>query len=68
MGELVSHAYHRVWTVTTPGPAPVTGRVVPALPEGAGMRYRVVAAAPPDPRARLVEPTLEDGYLALMDG
>jgi hypothetical protein len=41
--------------------------VVSALPDGPGMRYRVVASAPPDPRARPAEPTLEDGYLALMD-
>ncbi|MGN9839879.1 ABC transporter ATP-binding protein [Nonomuraea sp. H19] len=66
--ELVSHADRRVWTVTTAGAAPAAGRVVSALPEGAGMRYRVVAAAPPDPGARPAEPTLEDGYLALMDG
>ncbi|TDC97334.1 ABC transporter ATP-binding protein [Nonomuraea deserti] len=65
--ELVAHAHQRVWTVTTPGPAPAVGRVVAALPEGAGMRYRVVAPGPPDPLARPAEPTLEDGYLDLMD-
>ncbi|WP_043627826.1 ABC transporter ATP-binding protein [Nonomuraea candida] len=68
VSELVSQAHRQVWTVTTSGPAPAAGRVVSALPEGAGMRYRVVSAAPPDPYARPVEPTLEDGYLALMDG
>ncbi|MEU8250642.1 ABC transporter ATP-binding protein [Nonomuraea sp. NPDC048916] len=68
VGELVSQAHHRVWTVTTPGAAPATGRVVSALPDGAGMRYRVVSAAPPGPWARPAEPTLEDGYLVLMDG
>ncbi|MER6946712.1 ABC transporter ATP-binding protein [Nonomuraea sp. NPDC000554] len=64
---LVSHAHQRVWTVTTAGAAPTGGRVVSALPEGAGMRYRIVASAPPDPAARPADPTLEDGYLALMD-
>ncbi|MFC4060093.1 ABC transporter ATP-binding protein [Planomonospora corallina] len=64
--ELVSRARGQVWTVTTPGPAPSAGRIVSAVPDGAGMRYRVVAAVPPDPSARPAEPSLEDGYLALM--
>jgi hypothetical protein len=41
--------------------------VVSALPEGTGTRYRVVAPAPSHLGARPAEPTLEDGYLALMD-
>ncbi len=67
VGELVSRADRQVWTVTTSGAAPSTGRVVAALPHGSGMRYRVVAPVPPDPMARPAEPTLEDGYLALME-
>ncbi|MEU0478195.1 ABC transporter ATP-binding protein [Streptosporangium sp. NPDC006013] len=67
VGELVSQADHRVWTLTTPGPAPSHGRVVAAVPEGTGMRYRLIAATSPDPYARPAEPTLEDGYLALME-
>ncbi|WP_406318781.1 ABC transporter ATP-binding protein [Streptosporangium sp. NBC_01639] len=66
VGELVSRADRQVWTLTTSGPAPSWGRVVAALPEGAGMRYRVIAPTAPDPAARPAEPTLEDGYLALM--
>lgn len=65
--DLVAHAHRRVWTVTTPGPAPTGGRVVSALPDGAGMRYRVLAADPPGPAALPADPTLEDGYLALME-
>ncbi|WP_433372732.1 ABC transporter ATP-binding protein [Streptosporangium sp. CA-115845] len=65
--ELVSQADHRVWTLTTPGPAPSHGRIVAAVPEGTGMRYRLIAATAPDPYARPAEPTLEDGYLALME-
>ncbi len=67
VGELVARAYRQVWTVTTSGTAPSTGRIVAALPHGAGMRYRVVAPVPPAPAAEPAEPTLEDGYLALME-
>ncbi|MGW0590963.1 hypothetical protein [Streptosporangium sp. NPDC002607] len=49
--ELVSQADHQVWALATPGPAPSQGRVVAAVPEGAGMRYRLIAPAP-DPHAR----------------
>ncbi|GAA3087785.1 ABC transporter ATP-binding protein [Streptosporangium carneum] len=65
--RLVARAEGVVWTVTTPGPAPSTGRVVSAVPDGAGTRYRVVASSAPEPDAETVEPTLEDGYLALME-
>ncbi|MFD8528126.1 ABC transporter ATP-binding protein [Streptosporangium canum] len=67
VGELVSRAERRVWTLTTSGPAPSQGRIVAALPEGAGTRYRVIAPTAPGPSAQPAEPTLEDGYLALME-
>ncbi|MER5319663.1 ABC transporter ATP-binding protein [Streptosporangium roseum] len=67
VGELVSRADRRVWTLTTSGPAPSEGRIVAALPEGAGTRYRVIAPTAPGPSAQPAEPTLEDGYLALME-
>ncbi|GAA2994469.1 ABC transporter ATP-binding protein [Streptosporangium longisporum] len=67
VGALVSRADHRVWTLTTPGPAPAHGKVVAAVPEGTGTRYRVIAPVPPGPAALPAEPTLEDGYLALME-
>lgn len=64
--RLVARAKGLVWTVTTPGPAP-SGRIVSALPTDSGTRYRVVARASPAPEAEPVEPTLEEGYLALME-
>ncbi|MER5422490.1 ABC transporter ATP-binding protein [Streptosporangium roseum] len=67
VGELVSRADRRVWTLATSGPAPSEGRIVAALPEGAGTRYRVIAPTAPGPSAQPAEPTLEDGYLALME-
>ncbi|MEV0582271.1 ABC transporter ATP-binding protein [Nonomuraea sp. NPDC050310] len=66
VGELAGFATNKVWTLATPGPPP-PGTVVSALPEGGGMRYRVVSAASPGPGAQLLRPTLEDGYLALME-
>ncbi|ACZ84166.1 ABC transporter ATP-binding protein [Streptosporangium roseum] len=67
VGELVSRADRRVWTLTTSGPAPSEGRIVAALPEGAGTRYRIIAPTAPGPSAQPAEPTLEDSYLALME-
>ena len=58
-------AQGQVWSVVTHGPPPADGTVVSALPHEGGMRYRVVATAAPRPQAHPVEPTLEDGYLAL---
>ncbi|GIE83471.1 ABC transporter ATP-binding protein [Actinoplanes philippinensis] len=63
--ELTRRAQGRVWSVVTDGPAPAGGTVVSALPHDGGMRYRMVAAAAPDPQARQLEPTLEDGYLTV---
>jgi ABC-2 type transport system ATP-binding protein len=64
--DLTRRADGRVWTVVTPGPAPVIGTIVSALPHDGGMRYRVVGAQPPVPEARPADPNLEDGYLALV--
>jgi ABC-2 type transport system ATP-binding protein len=63
--ELTHRAQGQVWSVVTHGPPPADGTVVSALPHEGGMRYRVVATAAPRPQAHPVEPTLEDGYLAL---
>jgi ABC-2 type transport system ATP-binding protein len=63
--ELTDRARGRVWSVVTDGRPPAEGTVVSALPHEGGMRYRVVAPAAPDPQAHPIEPTLEDGYLAL---
>jgi ABC-type multidrug transport system ATPase subunit len=63
---LVGRAAGRVWTVATEGPAPGdSATIVSAVQEGVGMRYRVVAEAPP-PDASPSQPGLEDGYVALM--
>ena len=62
---LVDAARGRTW-ITPPLPAPPAGAVVAnaaATPEGT--RYRVVADIPPA-GAQPAEPTLEDGYLALV--
>jgi ABC-2 type transport system ATP-binding protein len=45
-----------VWSVVTSGPAPSTGTVVAALPDGDGTRYRVVAPSPPTDHADAVPP------------
>ena len=63
--ELTRRARGRVWSVVTDGPAPAEGTVVSALPHDNGMRYRVVAPAAPSPQASPLDPSLEDGYLAV---
>jgi ABC-type multidrug transport system ATPase subunit len=63
--ELIRRAEGQVWSVVTDGPPPAEGTVVSALPHEEGMRYRIVAGTAPNPRARPVEPGLEDGYLAV---
>lgn len=64
---LLEMARGKVWTLDAVGAAP-TGdlTVVSALNAGAGMRYRIVADAPPSGTAVPAEPSLEDGYVALM--
>jgi ABC-type multidrug transport system ATPase subunit len=63
--EVITHARGRVWTVTTRHGGPPPGVVVSALAHEDGTRYRVVADSQPTPDAEPLEPTLEDGYLAL---
>jgi ABC-type multidrug transport system ATPase subunit len=63
---LIACAQGQVWSVTTPGPAPVGDLSVVAAVQGSqGTHYRVIAAARPSPHATPLEPTLEDGYVAL---
>ena len=63
---LIASARGRVWTMTTPGPAPVGDlSVVAALHGAQGVQYRIVAETRPHSTATSVEPTLEDGYVAL---
>lgn len=66
-GQLLGAANGQVWTPDTLEPAPAGEiTVVSALNIGGGMRYRVVLSEPPASGARASEPTLEDGYVALM--
>ncbi len=64
--ELTGTARGKVWTLLTGGEAPATGIVAGALQQPGGVAYRIVADTPPHPGATPAEPTLEDGYLALM--
>jgi ABC-type multidrug transport system ATPase subunit len=63
--EVVAHGRGRVWSVTTRHGGPPPGTVVSALAHENGTRYRVVADIRPTGNAEPLEPTLEDGYLAL---
>ena len=61
---LIDGAHGRTW-LTPPLMAPPTGAVVVnAATTAEGTRYRIVSAAPPA-GSQPVEPTLEDGYMAL---
>lgn len=65
--DLVERARGKVWLFDSEGAAPAGNlTVVSGLSHGAGMRYRIVAPRPPAPQAVSAEPTLEDGYVALM--
>jgi energy-coupling factor transporter ATP-binding protein EcfA2 len=62
--EVVAHPRSRVWTVDTPD-TPPPGVVMSAVTHEHGTRYRVVADVKPAVEAEPVEPSLEDGYIAL---
>ncbi|MFD7461721.1 MULTISPECIES: ATP-binding cassette domain-containing protein [unclassified Streptomyces] len=63
---LVSQAAGCTYLLPAGTPAPPPGAdVVSAVTTADGPEYRVVASAPP-PGARPVQPTLEDGYAALL--
>jgi ABC-2 type transport system ATP-binding protein len=65
VGDLTAMAKGAVWSVASSGPAPSVGTVVAAMPDGGLVRYRVVAQTRPSADAEPVEPSLEDGYVAL---
>ena len=66
-GGLISSARGRVWTVETDGPKPNGGpTVVSTLHLGTSVQYRVVGDPPPGLRAIETSPSLEDGYVWLM--
>ncbi len=62
---LVAVATGQVWQLDAEGAAPTGGTVVSAVAHGTGTRYRVIAESAPVPGAVPVEPSLEDGYVAL---
>jgi ABC-2 type transport system ATP-binding protein len=62
---LTGAAENRTYLVRTAGPAPEGCTVVNASTTAEGTEYRVVGEQPPT-GAEPVEPTLEDGYVALL--
>jgi len=66
-GELVEAARGRVWTLSTDGGRPEGDlTVVSMVHTGAGVCYRVVGEPAASSGAAAAEPTLEDGYVWLM--
>ena len=66
--DLIAQARDRVWLINTAGERPEAGlSIVSTLQQMDGVQYRVLGA--PDARhaARPVEPSLEDGYIWLME-
>lgn len=69
IGELVEAAHGKVWIVTIPvGGAKPAGdmTVISTLHSGSSVQYRVVSETLPSTEARPTPPTLEDGYVWLM--
>jgi ABC-type multidrug transport system ATPase subunit len=65
--RLVERAQGAAWSITTTGPAPVGDlSVLAALNLGDRVQYRVLADRRPTIDAVAVQPSLEDGYVALM--
>lgn len=66
-GELIESARGKVFTVETDGPKPEGGlTVVSTLHLGGSVQYRVVGEPPPGIEAEQTPPSLEDGYVWLM--
>lgn len=64
--ELAATARGQVWTLDTEGPAPAGNlTVVSAMTTGTGTRYRLVGDAGVN-GAQPVEPSVEDGCVAVM--
>jgi ABC-type multidrug transport system ATPase subunit len=67
--DLIQGASGWVWAITTDGPKPDGDfTVVSTMHLAGGVQYRIVGARPAHRDAHLVEPTLEDGYVWLMQG
>lgn len=66
VADIVQRAEGITWELVGQGPPPTTGVVVSAVSRSDGTHYRLVSPARPDPRAVPVQPSLEEGYVALM--
>lgn len=66
--ELIEGARGLVWSVDAAAGTIDERTVSSAMHLGDRVAYRVVASTRPSPEAQHVEPSLEDGYLALMRG
>jgi ABC-2 type transport system ATP-binding protein len=64
--DLVARAQQMTWEMTTTGAPPTEGVVVSAISRADGTHYRVVSPRPPGPGAVPAVPSLEEGYVALM--
>lgn len=64
--DLTRSAEGTTWQMSSAGAPPTRGVVVSAVTGEAGTQYRVISPARPSPDATSVPPTLEDGYVALM--
>ncbi len=65
--KLIDAARGHVWTLTTQNPSPTDSlTVVSALQVAGGVSYRLISLDKPARDAEATEPTLEDGYVALM--
>ncbi|WP_030508139.1 ABC transporter ATP-binding protein [Microbispora rosea] len=65
VADIVQRAEGVTWELVGQGP-PATGVVVSAVSRSDGTHYRLVSSSRPDPRAVPVQPSLEEGYVALM--
>lgn len=65
--DLISHARGKVWSVVTSGERPNHGvAVVSTLQLHEGIQYRVLGTPEANYQAKPLEPSLEDGYILMM--
>ena len=67
--QMMQETQGKVWSITTTGPKPEGNfTVISALNTGNSMQYRIVGELSSRTGATPVEPSLEDGYVWLMQG
>ncbi len=65
--DLIDRARGQVWSLTTSGERPDSGlTIVSTMPAREGIQYRVLGKPGKQYRARPADPSLEDGYIWLM--